>query len=247
MTDTTRPADEREAFEAEWERWQISDGGRTTSTIVIGWHFWQARAASQPAQEPPIYSRSADGQTVFLHNWPTPEQRDAIASQPAQEPVTSLERWGMKSPDAWPFFEKVDDGYWTPWHIADAALRASSNPLTAQVQACRPEDRAMLQTDAGRELLSKVADAMTQPAQEPVSEIEWERAKAETWRRYATRVAKQRDALLLDTARADRIMELADEMADRFADKQSNRMHYPTALDAYLEARRALEAEVRKV
>jgi hypothetical protein len=50
-----------------------------------------------------------------------------------------------------------------------------------------------------------------------------------------------------DQARQDRIMELADEMAERFADKQSMRMHYPIALDAYLEARRALAAEVRKL
>lgn len=41
---------------------------------------------------------------------------------------------------------------------------------------------------------------------------------------------------------AERAMELADEMAERYADKASLHVHYPTALTAYLEAREALRS-----
>ena len=41
---------------------------------------------------------------------------------------------------------------------------------------------------------------------------------------------------------AERAMELADEMAERYADKASLHVHYSTALTAYLAAREALRS-----
>lgn len=210
MTDTT-PADE---FEVWWGKGVGHLDAKDLARFTWEWAYAagkrQARAASQPNGDPYFlglchtllaalkrlsFAAQTSGGTagrdeelcaaIARAEAAINASKGYPASQPAQEPVTSLERWGMKSPETWPFFEKVDDGYWTPWHIADAALRAYSYPLTAQVQACRPEDRAMLQTSAGRELLSKVADAMTQPAQEPIN--------AELYRTLRTIVAEELD------------------------------------------------------
>jgi hypothetical protein len=45
------------------------------------------------------------------------------APEPPQEPV-QLERWGFASPAALRP-SRMADGYWTPWHLADAALRSA--------------------------------------------------------------------------------------------------------------------------
>lgn len=42
--------------------------------------------------------------------------------------------------------------------------KGPADPEPIAVQACRPEDRAMLQTDAGREMVAAAVVAMEKPA-----------------------------------------------------------------------------------
>lgn len=44
-------------------------------------------------------------------------------------------------------------------------IAAAPQPPTASVQACRPEDRAILKTDAGREMVAAAVAAMEKPAE----------------------------------------------------------------------------------
>lgn len=61
---------------------------------------------------------------------------ETLAKKPTAEPVAQpadsgrveLERWGL--PDATRMAKRCEDGYWTPWHVAQAAVDA----LTAQGQ-----------------------------------------------------------------------------------------------------------------
>lgn len=50
-------------------------------------------------------------------------------SQDAQPVAPTLERWGRADPDSGLLLQRREDGYWTPWHIADAALRASPTTI----------------------------------------------------------------------------------------------------------------------
>jgi hypothetical protein len=48
------------------------------------------------------------------------------------EPTTELERWGRAKPMSAFLLDRTADGYWTPWHIADKALRqARAQPAPA--------------------------------------------------------------------------------------------------------------------
>jgi hypothetical protein len=98
MTDTTIPADAIKAWETYREEQSNIPGmfGLTPRPSFLA--GWQARSASQPAQEP-----------------------------------VQLQRFGVKwKGQTEPFMEQMPDGYWTPWHIADAALRAAPPADTAR-------------------------------------------------------------------------------------------------------------------
>jgi hypothetical protein len=56
--------------------------------------------------------------------WPV----SADPAQPADSGRVELERWGL--PDATRMAKRCEDGYWTPWHVAQAAVDA----LAAQSQ-----------------------------------------------------------------------------------------------------------------
>ncbi len=61
-----------------------------------------------------------------------------VRASSSVETSPQLERWGRNNPphsaSEW---IRMDDGYWTPWHLADAALRAASSPARG---ATRPPD-----------------------------------------------------------------------------------------------------------
>jgi hypothetical protein len=130
---------EREQF----EDWKATIGPETTSIQdiddcmwLMAWAAWKARAASQPAQDDARYNAG------FVAGQRYAEKH----LRPAQEPV-SLQRWGVKwKGQAEPFMEQMPDGYWTPWHIAQAAL----------------SERIEAEYVAGN-------DPHSQPAQEPVA------------------------------------------------------------------------------
>lgn len=181
----------------------------------------QDRAASQTA----------------LHRITEADEDDVAASQPAQEIADFIGRQKPLPPDIAKVvadnLSSLYDGERRP-----AQEPAFGPPYTTDVQQCCEQPETCAEP--------------CQPAQEPIGKITLHLGQN---RVEVTLQQPYRAGFLhcpvyaappADTARADRIMELADEMAERFADKQSMRMHYPTALDAYLKARRALEAEVRK-
>jgi len=134
MTDTT-PADVitnlRRVLNRHYEREWIEDAICALE---------QARAASQPltAQQLDVLierhcggTELTDGEYSSMVMFAASVERahgigaDSAASQPAQEPV-QLQRFGVKwKGQTEPFMEQMPDGYWTPWHIADAALRAA--------------------------------------------------------------------------------------------------------------------------
>ena len=63
-------------------------------------------------------------------------------AQPAPTPVELLERWG-RSPEGTPhLLQRMDDGYWTPWHIAQSALECQANYDAAQLRAALAEKPA---------------------------------------------------------------------------------------------------------
>ena len=43
---------------------------------------------------------------------------------PRGQPV-ELDRWGKAAPDTGLLLQRKPDGYWTPWHVAQAALEAA--------------------------------------------------------------------------------------------------------------------------
>lgn len=62
-----------------------------------------------------------------------------------QHPATELERWGFSRSGV---AERMQDGYWTPWHIAQAAVaQAEERALPPLDGASREALEAMLRGD----------------------------------------------------------------------------------------------------
>lgn len=183
---------EREAFEA----WAQSgddpldvfmvDGIYTDDDTSRCWCGWEARAAARLAQqavEPNAHIDIAHELWAMAQGRPgegieeavlriATKLSEAYGAQQA-EPVAlwEIESWTQTNGYSWsvPTTKEIAD----KWAKAGCRVRlAAPQPPAAEpigVQACRPEDRAMLQTPAGAELISKVAQAIASPTAEPVS------------------------------------------------------------------------------
>ncbi len=51
---------------------------------------------------------------------------EQVAAPAAIGVPAPLERWGFKHEGAQSWVDRMEDGYWTPWHLADEALRAAA-------------------------------------------------------------------------------------------------------------------------
>lgn len=67
-----------------------------------------------------------------------------IPAQPASQQGERLQRWG-RGPEPHPYLlQRLEDGYWTPWHIAQAAVDAAASPhptgdkVRALLKSCKP-------------------------------------------------------------------------------------------------------------
>ena len=130
---------------------------------------------------------------------------------PSEDEIEALERWGL----AWnigeigPVLKRMPDGYWTPWHIADAiarrlrekrdaARKANSVHYRDRMAAIAEQKRLEQENDRLRQDRYDALDARTT---EGMSAAEWqmrtgtaERQRKEAIAR-AEKAEKQRDAL----------------------------------------------------
>lgn len=71
-------------------------------------------------------------------------RRDGSALERQVRP--QLQRWGVRHvPASQPWFERMDDGYWTPWHLAEdevARLHAALLRCTENVERWMQTDQA---------------------------------------------------------------------------------------------------------
>lgn len=78
------------------------------------------------AESGELDEKLADRIEALMHEfWPN-EVPASPGVAPAQGPSTKLERWGRADEGTGLLLQRRDDGYWTPWHIAQAALDAAS-------------------------------------------------------------------------------------------------------------------------
>jgi hypothetical protein len=91
------------------------------------------RFASDHGKWPGAVVRSGDAYKLMNTHiqwvaWQAAYADSIEPAQPADSGRVELERWGL--PDATRMAKRCEDGYWTPWHVAQAAVDA----LTAQGQ-----------------------------------------------------------------------------------------------------------------
>lgn len=81
--------------------------------------------------EPPA-TRGVAEMSLEMTGYTTPGGASLRKLPPRGQPV-ELERWGKAAPDSGLLLQRQLDGYWTPWHIAQAALDAARGAQAPRV------------------------------------------------------------------------------------------------------------------
>lgn len=140
--------DDRERGPDDWRNWGVIEVAIRNPSVAEYMRHWEGRAISAEAERDTAIRerdelREAVGELVACWNWSIEIGNDTF---PPPKYIARLEL------------------------AEDAARAALDNSRPVSVQACRPEDRAMLATDAGKELLRAAASHLSAAAHEAPAE-----------------------------------------------------------------------------